>query len=191
MKKSTNFDLLIFLLVIILYFFIRPDLLVMSAYILLMPYLVYTKRKYLIPVYTASFIFGLVWVLFTGHYYDYGFGVRFGRVNFYLLFAWALGLFGGYLFYLKISQGLKIKNRYYDFFLFSLFYSLGLISLECTAYHVFNIHNILAQQYSGLPYINCIHAPFWMKCTYFLIGPMYYLFSTYLLKKAQVSKENS
>jgi hypothetical protein len=59
--------------------------------------------------------------------------------------------------------------------LFSALFWFGLILVEWTAYNIFELKNIATKSYEGIPFLNCIHAPLWMKVSYFSIGPLYYI----------------
>ena len=169
-------DWIIYLVVIILFSFLRPDILVITIYLLLFPYLIFTSRiKALSHLIVASFI-AIVWMLFAkGNYaYNQNMLVLFG-INLFALFTWSVGLLATYVLYSHWEHKLG-NNPYKKFFSFIIFYWAMLIFFETMAYHVWGIVNLkTATIYSGLPICDCLHAPHWMQAAYFLIGPIYFL----------------
>ena len=91
------------------------------------------------------------------------------------LFAWACGLFAAYLIYSHWEHKFKFVNFIKKTLLFIAFYWPLLISIETIAYHVFNIKNLSAAAYAGLPICDCIHAPLWMQISYLALGPLYFI----------------
>ncbi len=179
-KKQLLFaDKIISVIVLLLLGLTRPDLLMMSVYILLIPYLYLTKRKNALNHLAIASIVSIIWVVFTNKYYNYNFEtLKIFGLNSYLLFAFATGLFAVYILYSHWEHKLRTLNS--KLLLFIVLYWLLLIFVETIAYHVFNIHNIANAIYSGLPLCDCLHAPRWMQAAYFLIGPIYFLICEFL-----------
>jgi len=161
------------ILTIILFVIFRPDAIMIGIYFLVIISLLLAKRMRDIYYLCISSIIALLWLLLTNNQYGYNqeFFSFFGLQSF-PLFAWALGLFASYKIAMHILGKRNKKNTlYFSFFI----YWILLFMVETTAYHIFNIKNISASQYLGLPICNCIHAPHWMQLSYFLLGPIYYL----------------
>jgi hypothetical protein len=169
-------DKLISLIIILLLALIRPDTLVMTVYFLIYPYLLLTDRKKALHHLILASSVSLLWMLIANE--QYGYNKRMLKVfglNAFPLFAWAAGLFGIYLLYAHWEHLFKPKSLLNKILLFLALYWPVLILVETLGYHVFNIKNLAAAQYSGLPICDCLHAPFWMKISYFTLGPIYFL----------------
>jgi len=175
-KKQLIFaDKAISLLVIILLGVVRPDVLVIGVYILLYPYLFLTARKTAFYHLYLSTLIALIWVIITNSQYGYNQEMLtiFG-LNTFPLFAWASGLFAVYLIYSHWEYKLKYANFIKRMMLFIAIYWPILILVETIAYHLFDIRNLSAVIYAGLPICDCIHAPKWMQISYLAIGPIYF-----------------
>ena len=172
----------IFTIVVILFLGIyRPDYVVIAAYFLLIPYLVLTQRSSLLYHLLAASIVAITWMLIAKKQYGYNheFLTLFG-INLYPLFAWAVGLFLIYVLYSHYEHILKEEGFLKQFLLFIAFYIPLLIAVEAIAYHVFNIHNVAAAAFPGLPICNCLHAPRWVQLAYFAMGPIFFLLCYFL-----------
>lgn len=121
-----------------------------------------------------AFFVAILWAyLASDHYLYENVQASFFGLNLYPLFAWAIGLFLSVYLFEKLF---KRKNRFFKKFVYYfLFYSFCLIFLETVFYHFFGVVNLKALNYSGLPICDCLHAVWWMKISYFLIGPVYFL----------------
>lgn len=174
-KQLLIIDKVIYAIVVLLLGVFRPDLLVIAVYFSLYLYLFLTARKSAFYHLLISSIIALIWMIIAKDQYGYNqkmisvFGL-----NSYPLFAWAIGLFGAYLIYSHWEHILKEGGLVKKMLLFVAFYWPILISVETIAYHVFNIRNLSAAAYAGLPVCDCIHAPRWMQISYLALGPIYF-----------------
>lgn len=155
---------------------IRADFMIVSVYFLLYPYLYFTDRRHAINhLLVAS-------VIACGYFYiahgQYGYNrelLVIAGYNIYPLFAWAVGLFGVYLIYAHwVPEFGKFRAIKKMVFFTGIYWALLFLS-EILAYRFFNFRNIATSQYSGLPYLDCIHVPDWMKAFYLLNGPAYFI----------------
>jgi hypothetical protein len=155
---------------------IRADFMMMAVYLLLFPYMYLTDRKKAIVHIIISSIMACGWILIAKGQYGYNreFLVVDGY-NIYPLFAWAVGLFGVYLIYAHWVPSFRSQSFVKKILLFTAFYWTLLLGSEILAYHVFNFRNVATASYDGLPLIDCIHVPGWMKAAYLLNGPLYFL----------------
>lgn len=181
-KELLIADKIISIIAILLFLVVRPDYVLIAAYVLLIPYLILTKRKSFLYHLSVSSIIALIWIILGRNEYRYNqnFLVVSG-INLFPLFSWTLGLFAVYLIYSHYEHILKEQGFAKQLFLFLAFYWPLLIVGETLAYHVFNIHNLQNAAYAGLPICNCMHAPTWMKIAYFALGPVFFIVC-YLLK---------
>jgi len=169
-------DLLISFIVVILLVVFRPDLLMISVYLLLYPYLFLTARKTAFYHLIISSLVALIWILIANNEYGYNHEMfTFLGLNSFPLFAWASGLFAAYLLYSHFEHKIKSVSFIKKIILFVAIYWPILIALETLAFHVFNIRNIATGMYVGLPICDCIHAPLWMQISYFAMGPIYFV----------------
>lgn len=175
--------LIVFIVLGVIY---SPDYMLVSSltliwlYIFSFGYLLYQKNWMLLKRLIAASVVSFIWMLFGMS--QYGYNQNFlviGGFNMFPLFAWALGLFGVYLLFSYIRNRFKITKPFYGFGVFLLIYWPLLIFGETVGYHLFNIQNVATGQYPGLPICDCMHAPWWMQLTYFMLGPL--LFWIYYL----------
>lgn len=155
---------------------IRADFMIISVYFFLFPYLFFTGRGHAIfHLLIASVIAAGYLFIAHGHYgYNREFLVIAGY-NVFPLFAWAVGLFGVYLMYAHWVPTFLAIAPLKKLAFFTLLYWSLLFGSEILAYHCFNFRNTATSQYSGLPMLDCIHVPDWMKAFYLLNGPVYFL----------------
>ncbi len=177
-KKQLLFiDKIISIIVLILMGFFNPNFLIITAYFLLFPYLILTKRISAIKHLILASAVALIWMIFAHDYYGYNFSTfNFFGLNSFGLFAWAAGLFVSYLLYSHWEYKIQSNSLWKKLLLFIFLYWITMLFAETFAYHVLDIKNLTNAVYSGLPICNCLHAPNWMKIAYFLIGPIYFLF---------------
>jgi hypothetical protein len=168
-------DILLLVLVIILLGIFRSDIILISIYVLLYPYLLFTSRKLACyPLLVASIV-SIIWMLVAHNQYGYNRDmITIFGLNVFPLFAWASGLFAAYLIYSHLEHKLKFSSPIKKMLLFVAFYWPILITLETVVYHVFNIRNLSTAVYAGLPFCDCIHAPLWMQISYLALGPVYF-----------------
>lgn len=175
-KQLIFIDLVIYLIVIILFGIIRPDILMISVYFMLWAYLFLTARQTAFYHLFVSSIIAIIWTLIANNQYGYNqkMLIIFG-LNAFPLFSWALGLFTAYLIYSHLELNLKYPSWIKKMILFVAFYWPILILIETIVYHIFNIKNLSTSMYTGLPICDCIHAPVWMQIGYLALGPIYFL----------------
>ncbi len=160
---------------------ISLDATTLAIVILPVPYLILTKRKRLLAYLAVAFIMGMVWGTSASAFYSYDSrAFIIGHFNFYPVLFWTIGLFGAQLVFNMFQS--KLNNFWPRFLCFSMLFWSGLIIVELMAYHVFQVHNLATSRYGGLPGLNCIHAPTWMKAVYFSMGPLYFLIVEFLEK---------
>ena len=169
-------DILAFAAVLLMFGYVGVDAVMVALLIIAMPYLVLTKRKHLIGSLFIAFIISVVWKLIGGKYYHYGFNklILFG-VNLYPIFLWTFGLFIVALVFHDINRFIKRASTLTKFLIFSSLFWFGLLLAEWVVYNIFGIKNLATASYSGIPFLNCIHAPLWMQISYFLMGPIYFI----------------
>ena len=154
----------------------KPDYLLIATFLLLVPYLLLTKRKNLLIHLAIATIIALIWtsIMRKEYLYNQNFIVFMG-INIYTLCGWSLGLFAAYVLYSHYVLALKPRNALTRVFMFIAVYWILLIFSESVAYHFFDIKNLQAAAYPGLPLCNCIHAKPWMQAAYLLLGPLFFL----------------
>lgn len=167
-------DKFITLIILFLLGFFRPDYLLIAVFLLLIPYLVLTKRKHLLAHLIVASILAFIWVLIVGERYNYNQSfITIAGINIYSFFAWALGLCAVYTIYEHYKKAIEPVVFFKQLLLFSAIYWPLLIFGETIAYHLLNIKNLYASRYAGLPLCNCMHGPIWLKISYFLLGPIF------------------
>ena len=174
-KNLLNTDKILSLLIIILFGFFRPGLLLIAVYVLLFPYLILTKRTIAIQHLLLSSVVAIIWMGIANNQYNYQekMFVFFG-INSYPLFGWAVGLFVAYIIYSHWEIKLKNPSQMKRLLFFSALYIPTLILVETLFYHGFGIQNAATAIHVGLPICQCIHAPIWMQAAYILMGPIYF-----------------
>ena len=174
-KQLLIADKTITILVILFLSLFSPDYVVIAAYFLIIPYLILTQRKVLFYHLMVSSAVALIWMLIAKNEYAYNqdFLIIAG-INLFPLFAWATGLFVIYVIYSHYEHIFNEQGFVRKLLLFIAFYFPFIIGTETIAYHLFNIHNIAAAAYPGLPICDCIHAPRWMQAAYLGMGPIFF-----------------
>jgi hypothetical protein len=153
----------------------RPDLVVISAFFLIIPYLLMTKRALLFYNMIIAFAVALAWMLIANSKYSYNQQfITVAGINLFPLFAWASGIWACYLLYAHYEHRIKHPTFFKRIALYTAFYWPTLILADTLGYHAFNIKNLAAASYSGLPLCNCIHAAPWMQASYFIIGLVFF-----------------
>jgi len=174
--KLQIIDKILFLVIFFSMWIFSPVLVVISMFILMIPYLFLTKRKSLLPQLAVAFTLSFIWIFVANGKYGYAneSATLFG-LNLFPMFGWTMGLFTFYLVFSHYEHLFKKNSFLPKFFTFSLFFFLLVIATEAISYHIFGIQNLSNGEYEGLPICNCLHAPFWMQLAYFIMGPFYYL----------------
>jgi hypothetical protein len=177
-KKRVFLDKILLLFVFAMFWFFRPDYVVMVTCILLVPYLYLTKREDLLKHYGLALLISGLWIINARKYYSYNYEfLNIAGITFYPFFSWSAGLLATYLIFEYYRDKIKNKDFRHQFTLYVLVSWILLLFGETVAYHVFDVKNIASVAYSGLPICDCIHAPAWMKIFYFLIGPLFFVIS--------------
>ncbi len=160
---------------------ISVDFLVLLILVLPIPYLQLTGRKNLFPALALAFAMGLAWGIPASSLYAYQTTLFvIGSLNFYPICYWTMGLFATYFLFRTFQS--YFVSFWVRWLVFSLFFWSGLIVIEFVAYHFLGLKNLAALNCSGLPVLDCIHAPLMMKVVYFTMGPLYFLLLTLLDK---------
>lgn len=154
----------------------HADVVLLSVWIFIVGY-VWWMRRYSVLLHQAmatAFAFG--WVFFARDYYGYEYDYLsvFG-LNTLPLMAWTLSL----LALGEWCNSLNLKKKEYRLIIFVPLFWFFLILFETVAYHVLGLRNTPTSGFAGIPYFECIHAPFWMKVCYFGMGPVYYGLTLY------------
>ena len=175
LSKFFIMDHIFFLIFFLFMWVFSPDLVIITIFLLIVPYLMITRRKSLIYQFFVAFLLSLIWIFIANGKYSYSndYVIVFG-FNIFPMFAWTVGLFGLYLVYSHYERILNRRSFLQKFLLFTISFWVLLIAAESIAFHIFDIRNITKAAYDGLPFCNCLHAPFWMQVAYFLMGPLFF-----------------
>lgn len=175
-KMFFIFEIFLLILFIILFPFVRKDILIFSFYTIIYFYIIKFKVKS-IEYLGLSTIISLVWVYFAKDYYTYypDMTTLLG-LDIYPLLAWSLGLFA----LRELYDYFKPKKQLKATILVIILYLIVLFIFEIISYHLLGFKN--PNDYPGLPICNCIHGPKTVQIYYITIGPIYYLL-TLLLDK--------
>ncbi|MFH1590569.1 MAG: hypothetical protein ABIC95_01440 [archaeon] len=168
-------DKIVLVAIVMLLGLMKPDLVVMTAYVLLYPYLFFTGRKKAFSHLLLATGLSLIWIVIGNSQYGYNQSMShvFG-FNLFPFFAWAIGLFASYILYAHWEHVLKTKAWYKRLLFYLAIYWPLLILLEWLAFHILMIRNVATGIYPGLPLCDCMHAPGWMKAVYLALGPIYF-----------------
>jgi hypothetical protein len=155
---------------------IHIDVIAIFVFLVLFPYLYFTGRRKSIKFLLISSVQAIAYFYFARTLYQYNRAmILINGYTVYPLFAWAIGLFGGYLIYSHWAARTPSQSLRIRFWVFASIYWLLLLFGETITYRFFNFHNIAAASYSGFPILNCIHGPSWVKAAYVVNGPIYFL----------------
>ncbi|MFA6027549.1 MAG: hypothetical protein WC752_01350 [Patescibacteria group bacterium] len=182
-------ELLLSLIVFSLLLFVRADIVLLVAYIILAGYFIWYKKKHNFARLALATIITLIWAYLGREQYGYNHDyLSFFGINFLPLFAWSLGLTGIYTIFLLIKKYFVIEKKYKDVIIFLVVYWSALLLIETIGYHAFNVHDLQTALYEGLPICDCMHAPNWMRAVYFLLGPLFFIIC-YVLKLEKLESE--
>lgn len=182
LAKIACIDKIIIALAIFLMFFLRQDITLIFFFIFAFIYLHLSKRDKLIYTLGIAFSISLVWAIISKDEYHYiNNFISVYKINIFPLLAWTLGLFALYLLYLDIIFYLKKPAFVKKFAIFIGLYWPLLIAAETIWRHFVGIINI--NSYPGLPICNCLHAVWWMKISYFLIGIIFFIINYNIIEK--------
>lgn len=170
------FDLVLYPVVFILFLVFRPDVVVLAAWVFAPAYCLLTKRSTFLRYLMLATAIGCIWMILSKSYVKYEVELlTIGGYQVFIMFAWAVGLFFTDLMYSNLRTKSLMRNYYVELLLFWLVFSVLLLFWETVGYHVCGIHNVLAKSYAGLPLLDCLHGPVWVKCGYFVTGPVYFV----------------
>lgn len=165
----------------------HADLVLLVAYVAVVLYGFITKRHLPLIHLLISTIIAVVWVSIAHNNYGYNHEyISIFGLNILPLIAWSLGLLG----MSDLYNHLRFRNTWVKFLVFIPVFWLLLIAIETYAFHVIEIRDIESGNSAGLPFCNCIHAPWWMRVVYFTLGPAYYgitlIVDKYLSRNKQI-----
>ena len=179
--KLLIIDKILLLFLFLYLWLLSPGFAIITSLILLVLYLLITKRTLLFYHLSVAFSLAFIWMLIANGKYGYSNNeVVILGLNIFPLFAWTLGLFVVYTIYSNYENILRRKSFIYKLLLFTALFWILLIFTESIAYHVFGINNVANSAYRGLPFCNCLHAPLWMQVSYFLMGPLFFSICSFL-----------
>jgi hypothetical protein len=149
----------------------HADLVLLASWIIIVSYTLIIKR-YLSAIHLViSTFIAIAWVYFAQANYGYNHEyITIAGMNILPLLAWALGLIG----VSEIFNHFITKRKLLNFILFIPVFWILLILIETYAFHVIEIRDTMSGNSIGLPFCNCIHAPWWMRIVYFTLGPVYF-----------------
>jgi CDP-diglyceride synthetase len=190
-NKNVYFDILFFVVVIILIGLFNYDYVMLLVLLVIYPYLKLTGRlRFFIDFGTAIFL-SVIWAYIAAEHYEYSLnGLKIGIFNLYPVFFWTYGLFILKLFYSGIQHLFKSRNLILKMLIFSSLFWTGLIVVEFVVYHVFNVKNLATSGNPGLPFIDALHAPAWMQIAYFMMGPVYFILTGLAERKIRIFENN-
>ena len=171
-KLKTFFIALFFVVLssIILAFYldIKLILIIIFTFTIILSYVIYKEK--IGQELVVALIIAFAWTSY--YYYEYA-GKNFfiGKINLFPLVSWTFGL----IVLREIYERIMVKNK---FLIVSLAYIILLIFVEFVGYYLLNIK--LNSNYAGLFGLGVIHAPWFMKIFYLVIGPLYLLITDYL-----------
>lgn len=169
-------DMTFLLAILSLLIAIRPDIVAILGFISVIPYLIITRRPYLRLHLLIALIVSSVWMLIAMKEYSYNQDMlSFYGISLFPLFGWTAGLFTSYLIFIHLKKHLKTSNIYTRSSLYLAIYWPILLVLEFVGYHYLNVHNVAASKFSGLPFLDAMHAAPWMQLAYFMLGPIFFI----------------
>lgn len=178
-------DILILVLIIagISIFQGHADLVLFSFWFVIVFYALAFKRYKTILHLIISTLIALIWVYSArnNYGYNYTYYTLFG-MNLLPVMAWSLGLIG----VSEIFNHITFKRIWLKLIVFIPVFWIQLILIETYAFHMIEIRDTMSGNSIGLPFCNCIHAPWWMRVAYFSMGPAFYgltLIADYYLDK--------
>jgi hypothetical protein len=183
-------DIIYMILIVLVGFQIGADFTILFVFVSVVPYMFVTKRKGMIKQFLISTILALIWILIANDQYGYNQTyLTLFNVNLFPLFAWACGLFGTFIIYSHYKHLFKNKGFPFKLLMYLIMYWPILVGMETLAYHLLDIRNVTTAQHEGLPFLDSMHAPLWMKISYFAMGPIFFSMSYILNLRLQDRKE--
>lgn len=147
------------------------DIVLLASWIIIVTYTLITKRYLSVLHLLLSTLIAVTWVYIARANYGYNhLYITVAGMNILPLLAWSLGLIG----VSEIFNHFRTKRQLVNFILFVPVFWILLVLIETYAFHVIEIRDTMSGNSFGLPFCNCIHAPWWMRMVYFTLGPVYY-----------------
>lgn len=163
----------------------HADIVLLLSWLIVALYTWFTHRKFSFVHLILSTLIAICWVYIARENYGYNHKyITIFHVNILPLLAWSLGLLG----VSEIFNHFRSKRRIVNLILFIPVFWFLLLLIETYAFHVIEIRDTMSGNSIGLPFCNCLHAPWWMRIVYFSMGPAYYaltLLADYLLLKGK------
>ncbi|MBR9703195.1 hypothetical protein GOV10_04105 [Candidatus Woesearchaeota archaeon] len=178
-KHLREADVVLAIIGLLLFSFVPPYIICGLFFFITPFYLLTTGRAFLLKDFCLATILGFGMTFVFSSFYTYQ--PAFFGISLFPLFAWPLGLFTTKLFHEEWAP------KKYSLLSFLIIYWGLLLFEEIVGYHFLGIQNIGTALYAGLPFCNCLHAPWFMQLTYLLMGPLYFFILT-LVKKYSNSK---
>lgn len=149
----------------------QADIVLLFSWVIIFVYTLITRRYISLLHLLLSTIIAIAWVYIAqGNYgYNHKYMIIAG-MNTLPVLAWSLGLIG----VSEIFNHFRTRRKILNFILFIPVFWILLILIETYAFHVIVIRDTMSGNSFGLPFCNCIHAPWWMRIVYFTLGPAYY-----------------
>lgn len=179
-KHFREVDVVLATIALLLFAFVPPYIVCGLFFFLTPLYLWTTGRAHLLRDFCLATILGWGLVFFFASFYTYE--PSFLGLSLFPLFAWPLGLFSTKLFQNNWAP------KKYPLLSFLLIYWGLLIFEEIVGYHFLGIQNIGTAMYAGLPFCNCLHAPWFMQFAYLVIGPLYFFVLTFVKKYSNTKR---
>ncbi len=149
----------------------HADVILLSSWIIIFIYTTITNRYLSLSHLLLSTLIAFCWVFLAQDNYGYNHAyIVVSGMNILPILAWSLGLIG----VSEIFNHFRTKRRLVNFMLFIPLFWILLVLIETYAFHVIEIRDTMSGNTIGLPFCNCIHAPWWMRIVYFTLGPAYY-----------------
>jgi len=147
------------------------DIVLLCFWFIVFAYALAFKRYNTISHLLISTTIAICWVFIAKNNYGYNHAyLSIAGMNLLPLMAWSLGLIG----VSEIFNHFSFRKKIFNFLAFIPIFWILLILIEIYAFHVIEIRDIMSGNSIGLPFCNCIHAPWWMRAVYFTMGPAYY-----------------
>jgi len=127
-NRIVYFDILFFVVVIILIGLFNYDYVMLLVLLVIYPYLKISGRLHFFIAFGVAVFLSAVWAYIAVEYYEYSLnGLKIGIFNLYPVFFWTYGLFILKLFYSGIQHLFKGRNLILKMLIFSSLFWAGLI----------------------------------------------------------------
>jgi hypothetical protein len=149
----------------------QADVVLIIFWFIIGIYTCLTRRYNSFLHFILSTCIAFLWVWFARENYGYNYSYfSLAGMNLLPVAAWSMGLLG----VSEILNHFDVGRMMIRMVIYTLIFWVSLIFIETYAFHVIGIRNISTGNSNGLPFCNCIHAPWWMRIVYFSMGPVYY-----------------